>query len=98
MSEHTKGTWIVDSAIPYLVNREEDNRRIAYIAPNDQQANAHLIAAAPDLLEALIEVAASLAWNAHGECRAINDGPIMPSAMAIEVARAAIAKAKGESV
>ena len=59
-------------------------------------ANARLIAAAPELLVALIEVTATLAWNAHGECRAIHDGPIMPSSQAIEVARAAIAKAKGE--
>lgn len=63
----------------------------------EDYANARLIAAAPELLEALIEVTASLAWNAHGECRAVHDGPIMPSTMAIETARAAIAKAKGEA-
>ena len=43
------------------------------------------------LVEALKECAASLAWNAHGECRAIHDGPIMPSNMALEAARAALA-------
>ena len=68
-----------------------------YCAPSPEcEANARLIAAAPDLLEALIKVTTTLAWNAHGECRAIHDGPIMPSSQAIEVARAAIAKAKGE--
>ena len=42
-------------------------------------------------LEGLLrEVAASLAWNAHGECRAIHDGPIMPSKMAIDAAKAAL--------
>jgi hypothetical protein len=61
------------------------------------RANAHLIAAAPDLLQALIEVTASLAWNAHGECRAVHDGPIMPSSQAVGVARAAIAKATGSA-
>lgn len=49
-----------------------------------------------ELLAALIEVAATLSWNAFGECRAIHDGPIMPSAMAVEMARAAIAKCTGE--
>ena len=42
-------------------------------------------------LEGLLrEVAASLAWNAHGECRAIHDGPIMPSQMAIDAVKAAL--------
>jgi len=47
-----------------------------------------------ELLEALVEVTASLAWNAHGECRAIHDGPIMPSSGAVEMGKAAIAKAR----
>ena len=47
-----------------------------------------------ELERALLEVAASLAWNAHGECRAIHDGPIMPSKMAIDVAKAALSAGK----
>ena len=47
-----------------------------------------------ELERALLEVAASLAWNAHGECRAIHDGPIMPSKMAIDAAKAALAAGK----
>ena len=47
-----------------------------------------------ELERALLEVAASLAWNAHGECRAIHDGPIMPSQMAIDAAKAALAAGK----
>lgn len=43
------------------------------------------------LVEALEECAASLAWNCFGECRAIHAGPIMPAAMALETARAALA-------
>lgn len=46
-----------------------------------------------DLLTALEEVSASLAWVALGQCRAMEDQPIMPPEMAIELARAAIAKA-----
>lgn len=61
-------------------------------------ADARLIAAAPELLEALIEVTATLSWLAHGECRALHDGPIMPSSMAVKTAKAAIAKAKGEVI
>lgn len=44
-----------------------------------------------DLLAALIDVTASLAWHAHGECRAVHDGPILPSGEAVKVGRAAIA-------
>ena len=47
-----------------------------------------------ELERALLEVAASLAWNAHGECRAIHDGPIMPSQMAIDAAKAALSAGK----
>ncbi len=43
------------------------------------------------LVEALEECAASLAWNCFGECRAIHAGPIMPAAMALDTARAALA-------
>jgi hypothetical protein len=44
------------------------------------------------LREALREVTATLAWVAHGECRAIQDDPIMPSAQAQEAARALLAE------
>lgn len=44
-----------------------------------------------DLVEALEECAASLAWNCFGECRAIHAGPIMPAAMALDTARTALA-------
>jgi|GEM_PF-3620821 len=58
----------------------------------EARANARLIVTAVNyhdrLREALREVTATLAWVAHGECRAIQDGPIMPSAQAQEVARA----------
>lgn len=53
--------------------------------PAEQQPDvAHLV-------EALEECAASLAWNCFGECRAIHAGPIMPAAMALDTARAALA-------
>ena len=49
-----------------------------------------------ELLDALVEVTASLAWNAHGECRAVHDGPIMPSNAAVELGKSIIAKAKNQ--
>jgi len=52
-------------------------------------ANAHLIAAAPDLLEVLERAENALNWfiNDEGEC----------DIEALDAARAAIAKAKGEA-
>jgi hypothetical protein len=52
-------------------------------------ANAHLISAAPDLLEALERAENALNWfiNDEGEC----------DIEALDTARAAIAKAKGEA-
>lgn len=52
------------------------------VPPSDQEVRA--------LVEALEECAASLAWNCFGECRAVHAGPIMPAAMALDTARAAL--------
>lgn len=79
---------------------DEGNRYWAekgFAAPRPLYFQTNLQRAAPDLLQALIEVTASLEWHAHGRCRGINDGPIMPSAMAVEMARSAIAKATGQA-
>lgn len=43
-----------------------------------------------ELRRALVEVTASLAWLAHGECRSIHDGPIMPSDKAVQFSRATL--------
>jgi hypothetical protein len=59
-------------------------------------ANARLIAAAPELLEALRIAAQSLAWISHGKCRGFHDGLEQPSD-ALVIAAAAIAKATGEA-
>lgn len=98
MSKRTEGPWIqLDEFIEAKDDKLNDGYYIAQCPGPDAQGNASLISAAPDLLEALIEVTATLAWTAHGECRAIHDGPIMPSAMAVETAKAAIAKAIGDA-
>lgn len=48
------------------------------------------------LVEALREVTATLAWVAHGECRAIHSGPVMPSNEAQEMASTLLAQLDGE--
>ena len=72
----------------------EDPDYGAYVEFKDYDSPQSLNA---ELLEALVEVTASLAWNAHGECRAIHDGPIMPSSGAVEMGKAAIAKARSQA-
>lgn len=72
----------------------EDPDYGAYVEFKDYDSLQSLNA---ELLEALVEVTASLAWNAHGECRAIHDGPIMPSSGAVEMGKAAIAKARSQA-
>lgn len=101
-SKHTPGPWERMKFINHELQTEfamvKVGERAHMIGYSEEDfANAQLIAAAPELLEVLIKVAATLAWNAHGECRAIHDGPIMPSSSAIELARDAIAKATGAS-
>ncbi len=58
------------------------------------ELDAHIILAAPDLLEALKAVSQALAWMAHGECRGFSD-VIYSNEHALEIARIAIKKATG---
>ena len=67
---HTPGPWrvwenLIGSTASYEVYTNMETKsgkggytRICQITPRDQKANAHLIAAAPDLLEALEEIEA----------------------------------------
>jgi hypothetical protein len=89
MSKHTPGPWQVEkeSGSHSITNRsfEGDEWCIAevYKETDMAMANANLIAAAPDLLEALIDVRRALEMaNFTGE---------------LAVVDAAIARAKGES-
>ncbi len=65
--------------------------------PSDHNANAYLLASAPELLEALIHVSATLSWNAHGDCRSFHNGAIASTSDAIKMVKSAIAKALGEA-
>lgn len=90
MSEekHTPGPWRVGKGGPNMCPTvgTEKGLMVAMVAYGDShptQANARLIAAAPDLLEALenLTIAIGMGWDLDG---------------VLEVSRAAIAKAKGD--
>ncbi len=96
-TKHTPGIWYLSGKHTKYVEALLDNgftQEVASVGPTladggygeQQQANARLIAAAPELLEALQEVfslEASLLRNIYGS-------------EFVEAARAAIAKATGE--
>ena len=95
MSKHTPGPWaVVGNRTKYVEARLISGliQEVAACGPTaadkgygpQQEANARLIAAAPDLLEALIELAdcGAEAWGEDRPC--------------VKWARAAIAKATGE--
>jgi hypothetical protein len=55
-SAHTPGPWNHKQRDDHFVIRTEDLQRIAitqYVGPTAEEANARLIAAAPEMLEAL---------------------------------------------
>ncbi len=88
---YTKGKWqhIEDGVI-----LAEDGRQIASVFPRDRTANANLIAAAPVLYEALVQIA-------KGEGRFSRD-PLTHASNTIEdmklLAKSALALAEGKEV
>lgn len=96
MNSHTQGPWTCfpkfDTPNLYAVyDKDENFFDDGSINCSTQRANAHLIAAAPELLEALENALNVLAGIATGDLKTIErDSP------AIIKARAAISKAKGE--
>ncbi len=88
-AKHTPWPWNVEAAqrgfIVTALNGQYDIAVVRNIGVQDNKANAQLIAAAPELLEALKELSAE-------EWRDDND-PILDRARS--KARAAIAKAEG---
>ena len=100
-TKHTPGPWkahptgLARSGLPeYEIHWSDIGECIAERVHGE--AEAHLIAAAPELLKALREVAQTLAWHQHGECRGFSDY-LFSTADALSMARAAIAKATGET-
>lgn len=95
MSKHTKGPWRVDPSANCDVQTADGQFEIATTHPeilcggecdrSAARANAALIAAAPDMLAALEEIAAQ-EWVEN----------CLDPQWAARIARAAIAKARGE--
>lgn len=112
-AKHTPGPWRIahpeDLADKYGVDLlvRTDKRRVAIgLGPErgepgsaiaETDANARLIAAAPEMFEALERAAAHLPSDEEIlDYAACNDGRAMASASAARAVRAAIAKARGE--
>jgi hypothetical protein len=105
MSKHTPGPWFVDGvaisseAVTDLAILNMANVRYSwggsdFATRSHREANAHLIAAAPELLaelEYLVEIAESAMRAAN------RDGGEYDIGEMLEAPRAAIAKAKGEA-
>jgi|SRR6476620_12372489 len=96
----TQGPWIVDRENPCII-RDQDDTRIAdcdnfqytddgEIQLPDCPHNARLIAAAPDLYEALIDFIENPLFQV-----AVGGNPVVVDRM-LDRARAALAKARGE--
>jgi len=107
MSEYTKGPWLIaeeDSRFIYALGPQGtnlfwckvDKAGPEKISDSEAKANARLIAAAPELLEVLIEVfecSQLVPCTANPESAAC----FLMDANIMDLVRAAIAKAKGES-
>ena len=96
MSEHTPGPWVVSDHVPNLAAVSDATGSIATVArwlsgvPGDGRenlSNACLIAAAPELLEALRRILEHCDINPEGETTFERD---------VQAGRAAIAKATPE--
>lgn len=92
MSGHTKGPWTVGTdSVVYDERHRDPICDAAFRSDEVSLANANLIAAAPDLLEAL-----DYALSALAHCRADKGYGFMQS-RAANLAANAIAKARGEA-
>jgi hypothetical protein len=94
MSKHTPGPWRASNATVYAPNQNAPRQMIpikiesgwldgAWESDDEAHANARLIAAAPEMLEAL-------------ELIDGYDGDAIPVSQVRETVRAALAKARGE--
>ena len=106
MSEHTPGPWFVDPRDNYNVKARDEEGQAFQIA-RCAAGNAHLIAAAPELLEALTELSELAGFMVHADgCALRSRSPFKGAdescdcglADAVHLAETASAKARGEGV
>jgi len=98
MSEYTKGPWTVNKEFGMQGMIEADQHPVAatcgYASPKGREANANLIAAAPELFEALVNITDRyIALVSSGDCGFWDE----EDEDQVIKAKEAIAKAKGES-
>lgn len=98
-TKHTPGPWRYeagrDGRPPYVIRRTEGGFVVVGMTADRQEADARLIAAAPELLEALQKLLDLQVAKKELEYLDKGIGTKTPNAAWLE-ARAAIAKAKGE--
>ena len=103
-AKHTPGPWVIADGGPIIADSQnmiavtldmfDSNEDLSTwiqtrVTRPEREANARLIAAAPELLEALEELVTALDYAVTRRSRARRDA-------AVKSARAAIAKARGE--
>jgi hypothetical protein len=110
MANYTPGPWVVNdedyyNSEPYAItiktDQGDDSRLLATVRDYGTEqigyANAHLMAKAPKLLEALEALVNAKTLAENDECYALNEGIHLAEIdHAVALAKAAIAKAKGE--
>lgn len=105
-TKHTPGPWVIEDSVKgwddNVAIKSEDGEYIGLVSwlNDEQKPNAHLIAAAPDLLEALQKCQTVLEWVVEqaGGPQCEHEGGVVcfcQENAAISTARAAIAKATG---
>ena len=95
--KHTPGPWVFNESIPRTVTAPKEGYITRHICDMDastmsaleQNANARLIAAAPELLDALVDLLPLAEFGAAEQSPPYADDSLLESA------RAAIAKATG---
>ena len=95
-TQHTSGPWRVGQSAVYRTVMARDDSLICFVAlKENDRINAGLIAAAPDLYEALVQAVTESGFSVAGptDSRAAENG----EPKWVCQARAAIAKTKGES-
>jgi hypothetical protein len=97
-TQHTPGPWILHRKSARIEVAIPSMPRSSYAFSLDDEANARLISAAPELLKALNELLARLPVGFVSSSWGITPKTGEKNKIAVDKARAAIAKATGASL